>query len=98
MLNIRIGKFSRLACAVLFGMLAVTLLANAEDRKPALAPADGRLAAPREVIGNNGMVVAQDAAAARVGVAILRNGGNAVDAAVAVGFALAASYPRAGNI
>ncbi|MGB7035658.1 MAG: gamma-glutamyltransferase [Xanthobacteraceae bacterium] len=44
------------------------------------------------------MVVAQDAAAARVGVAILRNGGNAVDAAVAVGFALAASYPRAGNI
>jgi gamma-glutamyltranspeptidase/glutathione hydrolase len=44
------------------------------------------------------MVVTQDAPAARIGVDILRKGGNAVDAAVAVGFALAASYPRAGNI
>ncbi|HEX4040337.1 MAG TPA: gamma-glutamyltransferase [Xanthobacteraceae bacterium] len=44
------------------------------------------------------MVVTQDAPAARIGVDILRKGGNAVDAAVAVGFALAVSYPRAGNI
>ncbi|HXQ83681.1 MAG TPA: gamma-glutamyltransferase [Xanthobacteraceae bacterium] len=44
------------------------------------------------------MVVAQEASAARVGVDILQKGGNAVDAAVAVGFALAVSYPRAGNI
>ena len=36
--------------------------------------------------------------AARIGVDILQKGGNAVDAAVAVGFALAVSYPRAGNI
>ena len=50
------------------------------------------------VAASNGMVVAQEARAARIGVDILQKGGNAVDAAVAVGFALAVSYPRAGNI
>ena len=44
------------------------------------------------------MVVAQEALAARIGVDVLKRGGNAVDAAVAVGFALAVTYPRAGNI
>ena len=44
------------------------------------------------------MVVAQEARAANVGVDVLRHGGNAVDAAVATGFALAVTYPRAGNI
>jgi len=49
-------------------------------------------------VGQNGMVVAQEGAAARIGTDILRKGGNAVDAAVAVGFALAVTYPRAGNL
>ena len=44
------------------------------------------------------MVVAQEAQAARIGVDVLKKGGNAVDAAVAVGFAMAVTYPRAGNI
>ena len=44
------------------------------------------------------MVASQDALATRVGVDVLRRGGNAVDAAVAVGFALAATMPRAGNL
>ena len=49
-------------------------------------------------VGRNGMVVAQEALAARVGADILKKGGNAVDAAVAVGFAMAVTYPRAGNL
>lgn len=44
------------------------------------------------------MVVSQEAQASLVGLEILRGGGNAVDAAVAVGFALAVTLPRAGNI
>jgi gamma-glutamyltranspeptidase/glutathione hydrolase len=50
------------------------------------------------VTARGGMVVAQEARAARVGAGVLTRGGNAVDAAVAVGFALAVTYPRAGNI
>lgn len=50
------------------------------------------------VTARQGMVVAQEARAARIGVEVLKKGGNAVDAAVATGFALAVSYPRAGNI
>lgn len=50
------------------------------------------------VVGERGMVVSQNAIASGVGAAILRRGGNAVDAAVAVGFALAVTLPRAGNI
>jgi gamma-glutamyltranspeptidase/glutathione hydrolase len=49
-------------------------------------------------VAERGMVVAQEKIAARVGAEILRQGGNAVDAAVATGFAMAVTYPRAGNI
>ncbi len=52
----------------------------------------------RSIRAENGMVVAQEKLAARVGADILRQGGNAVDAAVATGFAMAVTYPRAGNI
>ena len=50
------------------------------------------------VTAQHGMVVAQEARAAKIGVEILAKGGNAVDAAVATGFAMAVTYPRAGNI
>jgi gamma-glutamyltranspeptidase/glutathione hydrolase len=50
------------------------------------------------VVGQKGMVVSVDEYASRVGVEILKAGGNAVDAAVAVGFALAVTFPPAGNI
>jgi gamma-glutamyltranspeptidase / glutathione hydrolase len=58
---------------------------------PAIRPA-------QTVIAHNALVVAQEERAARIGTEILDRGGNAVDAAVAVGFALAVTYPRAGNI
>lgn len=56
--------------------------------------ADGR----DPVFGRKAMVVAQEDLATDVGISVLRAGGNAVDAAVAVGFALAVTHPYAGNL
>ncbi|WP_417319935.1 gamma-glutamyltransferase [Emcibacter sp.] len=50
------------------------------------------------VAGREGMVVSQNYYASEIGAEILRKGGNAVDAAVAVGFGLSVSLPRAGNL
>jgi gamma-glutamyltranspeptidase / glutathione hydrolase len=50
------------------------------------------------VAAENGMVVSAHRLATRVGVDVLKDGGNAVDAAVAVGYALAVVYPAAGNL
>src|SRR5476649_2827260 len=50
------------------------------------------------VAAENGMVVTAQHLATRIGVDVLKDGGNAVDAAVAVGYALAVVYPAAGNI
>ncbi|WP_420963525.1 gamma-glutamyltransferase [Brucella sp. IR073] len=55
-------------------------------------------ASPEPVEGRHGMVVTAQHLASDVGVEVLKNGGNAVDAAVAVGYALAVVYPEAGNI
>src|SRR5258707_1155658 len=44
------------------------------------------------------MVASQDKKATRIGLDVLKRGGNAVDAAVAIGFALAVTVPKAGNI
>ena len=65
-----------------------------EDGSP-LIGYDGRF---KPVIARNGMVSSSDVIASQVGADILAAGGNAVDAAVAVGFALAVTYPQAGNI
>jgi gamma-glutamyltranspeptidase/glutathione hydrolase len=72
---------------LVFSLLVAILMLS-----PPAARAEGAVEA------RNGMVVAQEALAARVGVAVLERGGNAVDAAVATGFAMAVTYPRAGNI
>jgi len=50
------------------------------------------------VAAENGMVVTAQHLATKIGVDVLKNGGNAVDAAVAVGYALAVVYPAAGNL
>jgi len=57
-----------------------------------------QVGARHPVRARNAMVVAQEPFAADVGVAVLRQGGNAVDAAVAIGFALAVTHPFAGNL
>src|SRR5882757_8813263 len=65
----------------------------------ALTPSAAVFAAsPQPVKGEHGMVVTAQHFASEVGVEVLKKGGNAVDAAVAVGYALAVLYPDAGNI
>ena len=49
-------------------------------------------------IGKSGMVVSQNQASSNIGIEIMKMGGNAIDAAVAVGFSLAITLPRAGNL
>jgi gamma-glutamyltranspeptidase / glutathione hydrolase len=92
----------RLALAA---FVALSFLAHGvayDVARDTIAHAEGRL--DREIgqahtaTAANGMVVAQEALAARIGADILQKGGNAVDAAVATAFALAVTYPRAGNI
>ena len=55
-------------------------------------------ASPSPQLGTDGMVVSEAPEAAKVGAMVLANGGNAVDAAVAIHFALAVAYPQAGNL
>ena len=65
---------------------------------PGAAASIGAEARFHPVIAEHGMVAAQERIAAQVGADILKAGGNAVDAAVATGFALAVTHPQAGNI
>ncbi|ACY34453.1 gamma-glutamyltransferase [Comamonas thiooxydans] len=74
---------------------AVTQTAAAQA---AAAAYDFELDVFHPVIAKNGMVASEQELATQIGVDILKAGGNAVDAAVAVGFALAVALPNAGNI
>ncbi|MCX4245605.1 gamma-glutamyltransferase [Paraliomyxa miuraensis] len=68
-------------------------VAPVERRRP-----EGEARPPELALGTQGAVSSAEANASEVGLAIMRKGGNAVDAAVAVGLALAVTHPSAGNL
>ncbi|MEN9708513.1 MAG: gamma-glutamyltransferase, partial [Pseudomonadota bacterium] len=84
--------------AFIYGLCGALIFAPVSQAQNAAEPIVAGFARTQPVIAKNGMVVAQEAIAARIGIDILKRGGNAVDAAVATGFALAVTLPRAGNL
>ncbi len=92
-------RFTSITFALLASLIAINPEAIAQKANDpaaeALVSTDSRF---QPVISENGMVAAQEKIAAQVGAEILRQGGNAVDAAVATGFALAVTHPQAGNL
>jgi gamma-glutamyltranspeptidase/glutathione hydrolase len=93
------AKYSKMKS--FFRTLIIAICAFNIGFSPALAQRRQLLEYPSihsPVVGQRGMVVSQNAAASQVGANIIRRGGNAIDAAVAMSFVLAVTLPRAGNI
>src|SRR5436190_21379662 len=92
----RIAPILVLISAALFVCATASIVIAQDGRQTPYAPPSlGQL---QPVQARNGMVVAQERRGAEIGRDVLARGGNAVDAAVATGFAMAVTYPRAGNI
>ncbi|MET1415908.1 gamma-glutamyltransferase [Roseibium sp. HPY-6] len=87
-------RLRTMVCAIAAATLILPPIQAAAQSAPIYALTD--LFHP--VTAQNGMVASQEAVATAVGVDILQKGGNAVDAAIATGFALAVTLPRAGNL
>ena len=84
---------------VFVALAAVALLGGGPaGARAETAPIYSQMDRLHPVYAANGMVASQEALATQIGVDILKRGGNAVDAAVAVGFALAVTLPQAGNL
>lgn len=100
-----IGRRGRARRATSLLVLPALLLAPLAACAPTSAPervasgfVAGDPAAGVPARAQHGMVVSASAIASEVGAQVLRDGGNAIDAAIATGFALAVTYPTAGNI
>ena len=87
-------KILRLCCINSIFVLSLMAPLNQASEAPIINPKTRF----HPVYGTLGMVVTQEAIASQVGADILAEGGNAIDAAVASGFALAVTLPRAGNL
>ncbi len=79
-------------------LLCVSLAAATASAEEPLSTPPLETALHHPNAGRQGIVVAEERMAAKIGAEMLAQGGNAVDAAVATGFALAVTHPRAGNI
>jgi gamma-glutamyltranspeptidase/glutathione hydrolase len=89
-------KFYKLMLITVHVIIFTIMPARAQDdyTPPDYSSRDGFV----PIVGKNGMVSVRESIAAEVGAEILEQGGNAVDSAAAIGFALAVTYPSAGNI
>jgi len=92
------SSISAVLAALLWCAAPISASAQAQAQAPEPQPIISGWARALPSLSRNGMVVSQERTASQVGLDILKAGGNAVDAAVAVGFALAVTLPRAGNI
>lgn len=88
----RLVKTSKVIIALFFLNLITPLSVLAQ------VPYEIGFALHHPVYAKNGMVATQEAYASNVGIEILKQGGNAIDAAVGIGFTLAVTHPQAGNI
>ncbi len=85
--------------ALVLGLLPTAcIFGGGGGSAPSKAPLGESAPIVRSTDATNGMVVSASAIASEAGAQVLANGGNAVDAAIATGFALAVTYPTAGNI
>ena len=97
---------TRLTPALLTVCVALALgnvpLGSAQSTLPSMPAADAPIIDYQNrylpAYGRGGMVVSPEKLAGEIGLDMLKQGGNAIDAAVATGFALAVTLPRAGNI
>ena len=96
-----VTRFPKLTPLLLSSALTLTLcypaihIANSQANEASIF---SEMATAQPIYAKHGMVSSQEAIASQIGVDILKQGGNAVDAAVAVAYALAVTLPRAGNI
>jgi len=92
---------TRLHRTAVTALVAIVALVTAQTAAPAQDMRGGAARGPvaaTAVVARHGMVVAQERLSAEIGARFLARGGNAIDAAVATGFAMAVTYPRAGNL
>jgi gamma-glutamyltranspeptidase/glutathione hydrolase len=90
--------FSRARAGRVLLLGALSFVAACSSAPPATTTGPATIAATRVDTAQHGMVVSASSIASDAGRNVLAKGGNAVDAAIATGFALAVTYPAAGNI
>src|SRR3977135_501499 len=89
---------NRIAVPLLVALAAMALTAAPRGAQERFVQQSTGIESAQVATAPHGMVVSQEQRATRIGLDLLERGGNAGDAAVAVGFALAVSLPKAGNI